>query len=273
MKVKSSIFLLMLSVSLILVSCNNESSNEDREDILKYKTMYMEFREPYQWVTNEPEPGMVTLEYYNGKIIRKNGDIAESDPFFPLYIISKEIYTPVVYEEDKITITKEFATLGYSSDYKKEIFLNNNQIEKIVKYDQSQIFGADTTFVYYENGRISKTIKRLNTPLNESKYFYNTNNNLDSIVMRYYKINPVNNSLYIDYNSKIREVIVFSNYDNLYNPFKKLIIFDESYFRALSENNYAKISYQGYDSDGNVYLTRVKNWTFILNNGEVDFSQ
>ena len=67
----------------------------------------------------------------------------------------------------------------------------------------------------------------------DASYYY-TNNNLDSIVTIEHD--------YIEqehiYIPKRKRVETFSNYDNSNNPLKSLFIFEETFKRSLSKNNY-----------------------------------
>lgn len=271
----SRLFLILFS--LFLISCNNETETNEENTIThisRFKAKYMEYPDPLTYMPSESEPEIVTLEYDNGKIVKKMGDIiyGVSTSGIP-YMLSKKIYAHVAYANNKITITKKFTVPDMISNYKKELFLSGNQIEKIVKYDPNQNSGYDTISIYYNNQKIIKTISRYNYPKGESVYHYNSNNNLDSIITRYYQYDDLTDTMYIDYNSKSRNKITFSEYDNADNPLKNLIIFDETYYRALSQNNYKKIKYQSFNNTGTVISSTEKNWNLIYQNGNVDFSQ
>ncbi len=151
--------------------------------------------------------------------------------------------------------------------------MNNNQIEKSIKYSASDSPSIRDTVVYtYNNQKVTKTIKRNIYPREESLYYY-TEDNLDSIVTRGYRYDPVTDEEYIDYNAKGRDKVIFSNYDKYSNPTKKLIVFDETYFRSLSKNNYQKIIFKSIWDDGSVHSTYEESWNLKYKNGQVDFSQ
>lgn len=274
---KSFKYFLVLVILSVISCCRTnddlEEINTQISDVIKFKAKYMEFPRPLAYLPNESEPEIVELEYNNkGQVVKKNGDILfmSASSGVP-YALSKTIYAQVHYDNDKIMIEKKFFDPNVYSSYRKEIFMNNNQIEKIITYTgQSSI--RDTVVFTYNNQKITKTIKRNIYPKEEALYYY-TEDNLDSIVTRGYRYDPVTDEDYIDYNAKGRDKVIFSNYDKYSNPTKKLIIFDETYFRSLSKNNYQKIIFKSIWDDGSVHSNYEESWNLKYKNGQVDFSQ
>lgn len=263
-----------------LISCSdNEVYTGNNENaisgIKQYKAKYMEFPVPLSYSITEANPEIVELEYNNsGQVIKKNGDILYTSPNSGiLYLLSKQIYATVQYSNNKILIEKQFIDPNYTSNYKKEIFISNDKIDKIVKYNPSESPYKDTLVYSYNNQKINKIITRNIYPKEEAIYYYNSQNNLDSIVTRGYQYNPITNTDYIDYSSKGRRKVIFKDYDTAFNPTKNLFIFDETYYRSLSSNNYKTIIYQSFNINGDIIANSEKNWNLIYLNGQVDFSQ
>ncbi|OYX26246.1 MAG: hypothetical protein B7Z06_05990, partial [Flavobacteriales bacterium 32-35-8] len=98
----------------------------------------------------------------------------------------------------------------------------------------------------------------------EDALYYYSNNNLDSIVtirQNYKEQTGI-------YAPTRKSVEIFGNYDNESNPTKNLFMFDETFKRSLSKNNYASYrnSVYTYSIDG--VLNSVpssesgKTWTY-----------
>ena len=64
--------------------------------------------------------------------------------------------------------------------------------------------------------------------------YYNQKNNLDSIITIRHSYDEQNNN----YAPTRKVVEAFSNYDDFQNPLKSLFIFEETFERSLSKNNY-----------------------------------
>lgn len=64
----------------------------------------------------------------------------------------------------------------------------------------------------------------------------------------------------------------FSNYDSAINPIKNLSLFEETFYRSLTNNNFRKYERKEYDVDNNLILFSFKNWTLIYDeSGKVKF--
>jgi len=277
MKLFFRFIFVLLTLNLLFISCSRDEIEDKSYDIgsnitiQKYRAKYLEFPIGMYVENDKPEPDLVTLEFNNGKVSTKIGDFLYKSPSSGLStLFSKDVHAEIAYNENHIIITKKIINSEYSINYKKEFLLDKNQIKKSFF---SQYASLDTIVYYYNNQRISKTITKMEYPREESLYYYNSKNNLDSIVIREYLYDNDTGTKYIDYKLKWRKKIIFSNYDNRKNPFKYLIFFDESYYRALSANNYQKITYQSIDGSGKIYYTNEKSWNLFYKNGEVDFSQ
>jgi hypothetical protein len=88
---------------------------------------------------------------------------------------------------------------------------------------------------------ISNTV--YNNLLFEKLFYYNSNN-ISSIVTKYYDY--YDNGTTITQQYTYKEIETFGDYDNAPNPFGKFVIFDETFKRSLSANNYRTYNYQKY---------------------------
>lgn len=194
------------------------------------------------------------------------------------------LYTEVTYENDKATLTKKIHPFGGLSqvraNYQTITFDSRNRmVQKINFLEHNNPEEIDTTrFTYLDNKLVKyrKTYTDAPDYLDYSLSFfiesdlYYTNDNLDSIVT--IKTRKFSDEPYIIIAGK--EVEIFSQYDTAKNPFRKLSMFDETFFRSLSKNNYSdyrkiEIPYAYPDSDytqpgyyGPRQETEFQTWSF-----------
>ena len=107
--------------------------------------------------------------------------------------------------------------------------------------------------------------------ISKSEIYYNAKADVDSIVT----LAPIYNASsqpYFDPASKERSVRKFLNFDNNDNPFKAFVIFDEAFHRSLSAHNYSKWEETNYDYDGYVIGYSWREWTYVRENGIINFA-
>jgi hypothetical protein len=286
--------LLLLGIILIFnLSCSNddEGVNEIETTDNFYIENYYGFYAQYD-VLYIPDPNfsnLVKFEYdTNDRIIKRIGDIVNFS--FGGGSVHDSLYTELVYYNNKVHMEKKIAPFGgYSAIEGNETTItfddNNRMIQKITfeEYSNPQI---DTTHYTYANDKLISYLKTSNSTnqgsnwefrnFEESNLYY-TNENLDSIVTIYsYKPN------FEDYTVLQRkETKIFNSYDNAQNPFRKLKIFNETFNRSLSKNNFTEYrktsNYYNYPNN-DFYLTPTlsetyedffQNWSFAYDeNGE-----
>lgn len=284
-----SLTIISLIIFVLFESCKEESFNQN--NITQYQAKYMD-NPAYAYPLTDPpydnysyssintdissNKDTVFVEYKNNKISKKNGyffsPIRTSG--FPIAHFIKEIYDTLIYKNNQITIlTKESPNSQVNiAANQKDIFLENGKIIKTIQYYEFGDKENYTVYFTYTNNKLSKKIGYLNNKLNfQSDFYFNSDNNLDSIVSRTSKYNRLTNTIEIDLNSKRRIKEVFENYDKYSNQLKQFYVFDETFNRSLSMNNYTKSNYYFYDENGEV----LNEWHIVYNlkyeNGNVDF--
>ena len=262
--------LIFLSVIIFgFISCDNDSPN-DRDnspianvDIDSYNPMFSEnnFLDFYL-------VGNIKLYFNNNKLTRRVGGFTSpsSGSGMPSYLNDK-IYDTIFQNENKITIHKKIIpSEGIISIVpNKKTFLIDNQGKFIYKINYNQEYSEndnDTIYFEYSGSKIIKTYSKnyLNFIDKESLFYYNVNQNLDSIVNKFYVYDSEKDEMIL---SPTKEKEIFEDYDNTNNPFKTLIIFDDMFKRSLSKNNYRKHTIRVYDTNyQNSYYTKyTKNIT------------
>jgi hypothetical protein len=254
--------IILIVIYLFVISCDrNDILIENPKQTISYLTNYMDYShlpdgKIFHIVPSVPN-GLVEIEFEGRNIARKKGGYGEL-PSLGVYFFSTEIVDEVFYNKNKIRIDKK----SYSTDIDfvypnlRIIELDNNglMIKKTNNIVQHALNTGDTIYSiitkeYTYNSekllvKTHQTQKELNSsalhmPSNnilsyaDASYHY-TNNNLDSIVTIEHDFVEQNDT----YIPKRKIVETFSNYDASENPLKSLYIFEETFKRSLSKNNY-----------------------------------
>ena len=228
--------LLLCALTILAFSCSSSDEAEilENQDTLdSYLLYYMN----YPKETNPVDlTKLVTITKNNeGIITERIGGVydANLDPAVGFkYFFSEKIYDELTYQDNTIIIEKK----SMDSDLviptcKRTLIFDENQkiIQKTI--ETSAPDKTDTIdFQYNVNGKISKILyKGPNIP-KETSFYFNNNENLDSIVTIEYELES---------DKTIKTLERFENYDSAENPIKELFIFEELFYRSLSRNNYS----------------------------------
>lgn len=258
-------------ILILFISCSKDDVKlNENVDYFPESYHFKNMNYPLNMILNPSLDNLVKINYdFNNKIINRVGGIfylgAGSGAGS---IFTNEIYDEVLYSDNLIQINRKTSSTNYFiHDFERKLILNNqNKIIKKITY-QEGIYPYNDTIAYFYNGsgQISETFKGdLNLFNEKAKFYYNQNGNLDSIVLKkHYQNEP--------YYSKEKQV--FSNFDNAPNPLKKLVIFEETFTRALSKNNYSKYEKFTYDGSNNLLNSEFRNWILQYDNsGNVNFN-
>lgn len=150
---------------------------------------------------------------------------------FP-YAFSQLVLDEVTYDENRVIVEKLSNDPALDIPVFKRTFIldgNNDIVQKII--ETSDPVETDTLdFDYDLNGKISKIVSRKLTTPKESSFYFNINDNLDSIVTIEYDEET-------DTTIKILEK--FEDYDSAKNPVKYFFMFEELFYRSLTKNNFS----------------------------------
>ncbi len=260
---KKILFIILIAS---VFGCNNDNGSNG-SNITKYFFGYMMY--PEGMAQNLSTDNLVDLEYdSNNRIVKRIGGYREMD-FGTGYTHSydESIFDQLTYSSNEILIEKKTnSTLFEVAKFERKLILDNqNRIVKKINYHELGFPAKDTTYYTYDsNGRLIETKKSIFHEVETAIFYYNQANNLDSIVT---KKNHYDNPMY-----KIVEH--FSNYDTASNPLKKLLIFEETFYRALSKNNFKRYDKREYNALNELIGTSFKTWNLIYDsNGKVKFDQ
>jgi len=257
---------ILLFLSFIFFSCSRDDdkvqTQNDDSLITKMSLVLYPNSLPY----NNSELSFY-FQYDNDKrLIKKTGgflSVSGSTGFSNYF--SDKIYTTIVYNGNKATVenfssSPDFTVLKDSKYY----ILNNNKI--IQKEVPGTSYGnyryEKQTFKYSNDKLIEISTSLPNMPYYppddyietyQEKFYYDSNGNLTK--SEYFEQRD-------GINKGIKIVRTFGEYDTSTNPFKRLYLLDEYFYRSISKNNYRKYSEVKYDIAGNVTSASEKNWTF-----------
>lgn len=266
-----------ITTILLFLSCSNDDTIVNEQFIEKYNIIYMH----HQLSSNFPDSKNAFLQYANGKVVRRLENIfpveVTGHEDVPINEITTEgtIYEDVTYIGNEITIERDidFQFYELSPNHRRYVLDNEGRIVKKIYVDNAidfEVIVNDTIdYEYSDEGKLAKTYTNRNSYFfSEADYYFNTQNNLDSIVRsNYYRdINGID----IIYQGKTVEV--FSEHDTSTNPLKHLGIFDELFYRSLSVNNYARYDKYYYSHQDELTNHEFRSWSFYYDeNGNIRF--
>jgi len=261
--------LLLLLSFICLTSCSSDddsSYNPDEIGITNYCFYYMDYLFVGRYLDKD-----VQVIYDGNKIVKLIGGLALIDPTMSYtYVFTKQIYKEISYSSNSATIVEK--NIYNENGFNKQVveFTSDGKLKykiSISNFDPSE---KDTIQYFYQNGILKSYEKHNRRLISKSEIFYNTQADVDSIVTRAPNyITP--NQPYFDPESEERIVRKFLNFDNQANPFKSFVIFDESFNRSLSAHNYGKWEEFDYDYDGYIIGHTWNEWTYIRENGIINF--
>lgn len=263
-KILIKLFLLFVAASLFACDKDDVSSNDNLK-LESYYAYYMDYDPNINLLSG---PGgtfpQVQLEYSKNKLARKKGDFMPGPAHYG-YIFFEDIVDELSYSKNKIIIEKKSYNPSIDRLYNRlrTMDLSNDGLmikKTILELGASGNFiDKDTVtiqYTYNQNKLLTKAYltKKINSSTigrkfyDNSLYYYNQKDNLDSIITIRQTYDDLDRKLI-----PIQKIVeVFSNYDNASNPTKNLFMFEETFKRSLSKNNYASYrnSVYTYSIDG-----------------------
>lgn len=263
-----NIFTLFL-LSFILFSCSRDNEDEitDNDEPLITKMSSLVLYSGFMFNNNMDLN--VYFQYDSSKRLTKKtgGSLPVSgstgfDGFF-----SDKVFTTLVYSGDKVLVENFSSSPDFTVPKNSKYFtLNNNQ----------QIKQKDVPSTFYSNYRDEKQFFTYNTSgqLTEIKTtlpnmpYYPPDDYIETYLEKFYYDSKGNltKSEYIfqkdGVNTNEKTVRIFEDYDNSYNPWKRLYLLDEFFYRSISKNNFRKYTEIRYDYYGNISSTSIKDWGF-----------
>jgi len=222
-------------IVLIIVGCSKENPGpEAKPQVDAYYFKFMDY--PDMVMPNYENNGIVTIQHLNDKIVKREGGTFAINSYTGYdYKFSMSVQDTLIYKNSKIIINKRLFD-KLETIFIEDLFItldnNGRMIEKIRALHPEDIsYQRDTLqYLYSTNGKIFRINGKHQNQVIISLFYYNDMANLDSVVTRYTdRIDGELDQIRTDY---------FSEYDTSKNPLKELVIFDETFYRSLSTNNF-----------------------------------
>lgn len=253
----------ILFIGLSLISCSsNEEDTENNNNERVLDKIGID-------ITNSAINPSVSFSFeYNNekKLIKKTGGYLELSPTTGYGTrFSNEIYTLLTYTNNKV-IVENFSNSVVFTVPRNTIYYSlnsSNQIEQKEVPNVSNTVHSKKQVFKYSQGKLSEIITSFpNMPYDpddandyvltySEKFYYDANDNL--IKTEYLELHNGEDS-----GRKI--VRTFEDYDTSYNPFKRLQLLEEYFYRSISKNNFRKYTETSYYNEDPSIKETV--WTF-----------
>ena len=265
MKIKYLFQILFLAI--LMTSCSRDGDSkidQDNEPLLT--NLKTGFLYPDLWIINRAEINFM-FEYDRQKrVTKKNGgflSISGSTGFNAMF--TDKISTSIIYQNDKVTVEDFYDSTEFTIPKNTKYFTVNAQNQITKKQSAGiNIYWYKNDSYFYKNGQLDEIITALPNMIYDpgnpedkiltyrEKFYYDANGNLAKT--EYFK-------QLAGVDQQKERIRLFQNYDNSPNPFKKLTLLEEYFYRSLSKNNFA--SYKEYDfQNGKEVLKSAVDWTF-----------
>jgi len=272
---KKKYYLTILFLSILLYGCNNDTDNTLINN--KINSYYFGYVNTELGVMINPDNNnLVKLDYKGDDIIKRIGKLIPVNSATGYnYKFTEKLYQELVYNRqttDKLIITiiekSNTNEIQVAPNEKNLKFNEQNQIiEKVLKNTSENLIDT-INYSYNSKGQLIKSIKKKEynsfTLIETSDYYYSVIQNLDSVITK------------SKYNDELiwSKKEIFSDYDQASNPLKDLIIFEDTFYRSLSKNNFAKYQVLEYDENDVLTSEKERNWSFFYDNlGNINLSK
>lgn len=253
-----------------MTSCSRDGDSkidQDNEPLLT--NLKTGFLYPDLWIINRAEINFM-FEYDRQKrVMKKTGgflSISGSTGFNAMF--TDKISTSIIYQNDKVTVEDFYNSTQFTIPKNSKYFTLNAQNQITKKQSAGiNIYWYKNDSYFYQNGQLDEIITALPNMIYDpgnpedkilsyrEKFYYDANGNLAKT--EYFK-------QLAGVDQQKERIRLFQNYDNSPNPFKKLTLLEEYFYRSLSKNNFA--SYKEYDyQNGKEVLKSAVDWTFNYN--------
>jgi len=253
-------------LSFILFSCSRDNEDEIIENneplITKMSSLVL-----YSGFTFNSNMDLnVYFQYDNDKrLTRKTGGflpVSGSTGFDSSF--SDKVFTTLVYSGNTVLIENFSSSPDFTVPKNSKYFIlnNNNQIFER-EFEDGHEYNYKKQQYKYESGKLTEILTTLPKmpyyppddyiPTYLEKFYYDSKGNLTKSEYIFQKDGM---------NTKEKIVRTFEDYDNSYNPWKRLYLLDEFFYRSISKNNFRKYTEIKYDYYGNITSTKVQDWGF-----------
>jgi hypothetical protein len=260
--------LTFLTLGILLFSCSGNEEIQNNQD----NTPLITKMNPYG-LASENQSGLYNyFEYDNNKrLIKKTGEFVQLPNGLSSFF--NDLYTTLVYDNNRVTV-ENFTSSNFYTVPKNTIYFTLNNSMQIEKKEITYITNNHyfkTLFYNYSNNKLVE----IKTTLPDNAYGATGPNEFLSFIEKFYYDSNGNltrtESFQQEYgiNKGQKIVRIFENYDNSTNPWKRLYLIDNNFYRSISKNNYRKYTEIYYNNDV-LISTNEASWVFLYDsNGNI----
>ena len=251
--------ILVSSFALLFLSCSKEKDTPAPAVLIdSYANRFMVHRDRGLLYTYRL---VHTLEYQNGKVQKRTGVneciLNGSCQGLPAVI------DEVRYGNNTISIANKSSRDDWGVLREEWLFglKNPDQPAYLIHKAENRTMYDSLAYIYHSNGKLSRIIEysvykdEVEVAVNKERtkdFFFNASGNLEKVETR----------RLLDDEFVIRMVTeTFGDYDTAQNPIRGLFMFDDTFYRSLSENNFRTYRRQEKDMpNGTLYDIQAIDW-------------
>lgn len=251
----------ILIAGICLASCSNEENTENSNNESVLNEINVDVTNQALFTGDQ----YFSFEYNNEKkLLKKTGGFIELSPVTGYSTIySKEIYTLLTYTNNKVIVENFSTSLDFTVP-KNTIYYSLNGSSQIEQKEVPNVYNivhSKKLAFKYSDGKLREIITSFPNMFYDpndyvityaEKFYYDTNNNL---------INAEYLELHNGKEEGKKIVRTFEDYDTSYNPFKRLQLLEEYFYRSISKNNFRKYKETSYNN-GTVVSEYETSWAF-----------
>jgi hypothetical protein len=215
----------------------------------------------------KPECFCFKYDGQNNFKVRTGGFLTNHYSTGSYLVFMPDLYDTVEYSKNKIDLIRKSGYPGIAVNENRRTYIfANGKIQMKIAYTSAQ--ETDTTLYFYGTDQLlDKVVEKFGGQYTIKNFSFNSSGNLDSISGKTYY--SIDNTLL----STTQET--FGNYDSSTNPLKGFGIWDETFYRSLTKNNFRSYHFETRNVPGN-YIEQRGDFKFNLqydSNGVVDFAK
>ncbi len=253
---------MMLATSILYVACSDSDDVQLQPQPGSISAVYLIDKETHTALN--VVGGNSKFEDSGDKVVKRIGGfiaIPASSGWSWLY--TESIHDSVQYLNKntiRIFTADNFEELNVNPNEREITLEDERMVRKITATDLETGKDADTIFFYYDaQNRIERTEQHFESTIITRTYTFDAAGNLT-------KISGVKK--YRDGEVAATTEETFDGYDNKPNPLKGLCLWQDYFYRSLSNNNFTSYTYASGSTE------EIKNWTLVYDSdGNVDYSK
>jgi hypothetical protein len=214
----------------------------------------------------KPEYFCFKYDGQNNFKVRTGGFLTNHYSTGSYLVFMSDLYDTVEYSKNKIDLIRKsgYPDIAVNENRRTYIF-SNGKIQMKIAYTSQE---NDTTLYFYGTDQLlDKVVEKRRGQYTIKNFSFNSSGNLDSVSGKTYY--TIDSTLLSTTQER------FGNYDSSTNPLKGFGMWNETFYRSLTKNNFRSYHYESRNVPGN-YIEQTGDFKFDLqydSNGMVDFAK